>query len=455
MKIIKYIFTVTLLSVLFIGCTKKTDEIFDRSVDERLTDALTALQTKLTTGAGWKLFVYPKGLEGDQDIKVGGLTYYVKFTNANRVTMVSDFAPNKVPALAAAPKESGYRLKALQRPSLIFDTYSYMHIAADPDPNVSISPTGSGGYGYGTDFSFAFTDITPKDTMRLEGNFNNSEAVLVKATQAEMDAAFNNSRLRDIINFTSAYQTASPFLYFPAGSNLNVGIGFDFTHLMMTFSYVEAGNLVSKKIPSSYTTYGIHLGSPTSIGSYTFQDIYWDDAKKIYYIMSGATRVEFQNSATPVVTLPLTNIIGAGQYTTISVPPGAALPNMSPLFITRYNAAVGGMLSGPYGLKTDDMDFVFNAAMKTMQVNVYVFQGTAGYLAQYNYTYTVDGAGLYKFTKTTQNGNAGLVVGNMNNILSLIESDQFQITGYSTTYGFLGQLTSKQTPTFFFSGYLL
>ncbi len=447
---IKNIFTFIICALLLAGCTKKTDEIFDKSVDERLSEALANFQNTLTSAPGWKLFVYPKGLES-QDIKVGGFTYYVKFTNNNRVTMVSDFATN----IAATPKESGYRLKALQRPSLIFDTYTYMHIPADPDPNVSFSPTGNGGYGYGTDFNFSFKDVTPKDTMYLEGNFNKSAAVLVKATQGEMDMAFTKGRLRDIINFSFAYPTTNPFLYFTARPGLNVGVGFDFNSNFITFSYLEGAALVNKTEKISFTTYGIHLGSAITIGNYTFQDIYWDDVKKIYYVTAGGTRGDFVNGATPLISVPLTNIIGS-QYTTISVPKDAGLPNESPLFIARYNTAKTGLLSSSgYDLALDDMDFVFNAATKTMSVNVYVYQGAAGpYICQYNYTYTIDASGLFKFTKTTQNANAALVVTYMNGILSFIESDQFKIDGISTSVGFLGQFTSKQTPAFYFSGNL-
>jgi hypothetical protein len=444
-----------ILSIIFcvltlISCTKKSDLIFDKTVDERLAETLTNIQAALSGAPGWKLFVYPKGLEESQDIKVGGLTYYVKFTNDNRVTMVSDF----LTSIAATPKESGYRLKALQRPSLIFDTYTYMHIPADPDPDVSLSPTGTGGYGWGTDFNFSFKDVTVKDTVYLEGNFNKSSAVLVKATQAEMDAAFKNSRLSNIINFTYAYQAANPFLYFPASPGMNVGLGFDLDNGFTSFSYLEAGKIVNTPVASSFTTYGIHFKTPVTIGSYTFQDMYWDDVKKIYYITSGSTRVEVANSSTPIITLSLTNTIG-NQYTTISIPPGAGLPNTSPLFLSKYNLAASGMLSGPYGLSIDKMNFVFSSVAKTMSVNVNVFQGAAGpYLCQYNYTYTVDASGNFKFTKVSQNGNATLIVTNMNNILSYIESDQFELKGYSTSSSFLGQFTSKQTPTFFFSGYL-
>lgn len=455
MTIFKKIITPAIAVLLAAGCTKKTDQIFSNTVDERLSATLTGFQTALVNAPGWKLFVYPKGLEESQKIKVGGLTYYVKFDANNRVTMVSDFAPTGSPSLAATPKESGYRLKALQRPSLIFDTYSYMHIAADPDPAVSFSPTGSGGYGYGTDFNFSFKEVTPKDTMYLDGNFNKSSAVLVKATQAEMDAAFKNGRLRDIINFTTAYQKANPFLYFTAAPGMNVALGFDFTHFMVTFSYIEGGNLINKTASTSYTTYGIHLKAPITIGNYTFQDIYWDDVKKLYYIMSGTTRVELGNNATPIVTLSLANTIGGSLYTTISVPPGAGLPNESPLFITKYNTVKANILAGPYRLTLDDMDFVFDAPSKTMLVNVYVYQNGVGpYLCQYVYTYTVDASGYYTFTKGTPNGNAALIATDMNNILSYFVTDQFQLTGFSTSSAFLGQFTSKQTPAFYFSGYL-
>src|SRR3954470_10086955 len=107
---IKKILTAITCTLLFSACVKKTDEIFDKPVDDRLNETLTSFQTYLTQGPGWKLFVYPKGLE-KENIKVGGLTYYLKFTTTNRVSMVSDFLTD----IAAVPKESGYRLKALQR----------------------------------------------------------------------------------------------------------------------------------------------------------------------------------------------------------------------------------------------------------------------------------------------------------------------------------------------------
>lgn len=136
----KYFLSILIGAVLFSACSKKTDDMFDEPADIRLQNALNAYKGQLMQAPGWKLFVYPKGLQS-QDIEVGGLTYYVTFPDSNRTVMVSDFTA----AMAGTPKESSYRLKAAQRPSLVFDTYSYIHGAADPDEIVSFSPSGAGG----------------------------------------------------------------------------------------------------------------------------------------------------------------------------------------------------------------------------------------------------------------------------------------------------------------------
>src|SRR6476620_10614169 len=107
------------LALALSACKKnETDYLFDKPIDERISESLNAYEQALSQAPGWRLFVYPQGLKSS-GIDVGGFSYYVKFTNANRVTMVSDFDT----AMAKVSEESGFRLKALQRPSLFFDTY--------------------------------------------------------------------------------------------------------------------------------------------------------------------------------------------------------------------------------------------------------------------------------------------------------------------------------------------
>jgi hypothetical protein len=97
--------------VTFSSCQKDDEPLFNKSPDERLNEALAGYQSQLTSATdGWKGFVYPK---------TGGVySFYFKFNNANRVSMLSSFDS----ASAVTVKESSYRLKGLQQPSLLFDT---------------------------------------------------------------------------------------------------------------------------------------------------------------------------------------------------------------------------------------------------------------------------------------------------------------------------------------------
>src|SRR5690606_32590890 len=81
--------------------------------DERLNSTLANYKSQLVNAPyGWKGVLYPGA--------GGGYSFYFVFLQDDRVIMYSDIDANT----AAVPLESTYRLKAMQRPSLLFDTYS-------------------------------------------------------------------------------------------------------------------------------------------------------------------------------------------------------------------------------------------------------------------------------------------------------------------------------------------
>ncbi|MCU7547634.1 DUF4302 domain-containing protein [Chitinophagaceae bacterium LB-8] len=447
----KYIlFYILGLAVVFGSCTKETDNLFDQTSDERLSQTLSSFQQALAQAPGWKVYVYPHGLQSEE-IDVGGFTYFMKFTDANRVSMVSDYDS----VMSATPKESGYRLKAVQRPSIYFDTYSYLHIPADPTFEVSTSPTFQQGFGWGTDFDYSFVKTTPGDTIILKGNFNKSEAVMIKATQVEIDSAFNKGRLKTIRNFTSNYLDKNKYLYFVASSNLLSVPSFNlFLRKVVFYNFSASGNLSSIiETPFSYTLTGLHFKDTVTIGIYAFQDLLWDNVKQLYYFNSGGRRVEFANETSTIVSFSLAGMIGGTDYQVISIPP-QPLPNQSATFTAKYNAVKANLKSGPYNLDLTYTQFVFDATNRTMNMNVYAYPGTNLLTAQYNYTYTVDNNGYFKFTRTGQNEYGRQVEGSMREILDYLETDNFRLTGTLTSTIILGQYTSKERPDFFFSGNL-
>lgn len=253
-----------LLAILMVvsGCQKKTDEIFDKSPDERLSEALAAYQRALVDAPnGWKFIIYPEGLKA-QDIEVGGFSFYMKFTDANRVTMVSDFDSTS----AATLKESGYRLKAVQRPSIYFDTYSYIHIPSDPAAAISRTPAGDNGYGWGSDFEFSFADGSAGDTIHLLGNFNNSKAIMIKATAQEA-AAYNNKQLAASIKLLQNLNLIGYFKALSFGGK-QYYITVDEGNKLITFSWLDAGGNVQTFTTGYYSTLtGIQFLDPFNTGN--------------------------------------------------------------------------------------------------------------------------------------------------------------------------------------------
>lgn len=149
---------IILLAFLFAACSKdKTESLFGEKPEERLEEAMKEYKATLTGSAyGWKTGVYPAA--------GGGYAFYFKFGANDRVTMYSDVTPDA----ASQGLESTYRLKAVQRPSLLFDTYSYLHLLSDPDPNVY---GGATGQGYAIDFEYSI-DAVSADTIKLTGIAN-------------------------------------------------------------------------------------------------------------------------------------------------------------------------------------------------------------------------------------------------------------------------------------------
>jgi hypothetical protein len=176
----KYFTYFVCISIAVAGCRKESEPIFNQSPDERLNEALQRYQQVLT-GA-------PHGWNATLETAIGiTFGFYFRFNDSNRVVMYSDFDS----VTASVSRESSYRLKALQQPSLLFDTYSYIHLLADPDARVN-----GGFYGSGlvSDFEFSIDSVT-EDHISLTGRFNQSKATLKKAT-AQDQAAWQNKLIQ-------------------------------------------------------------------------------------------------------------------------------------------------------------------------------------------------------------------------------------------------------------------
>ncbi len=262
-----------LLLLVAFSCKKEAKPVFDQSPDERLNETLANYETVLTGAQnGWKALIKVDSGKG------ATYSFYFKFNDANRVVMLSDFDSLS----AVTPKESSYRLKALQQPSLIFDTYSYLHVLSDPDAR---NNGGNFGAGLTSDFEFYF-DSSSTDSIKLIGRIHGSKLVLTRASQAEEDA-FNNGGLAAGLSLN---KILTYFKRLTIGSQL-YDVQIDPLKRQITFSWFDgSGNFVTFSTGYYSTAGGIGFTNPLINGSQTipgFDNITFNQSAQTLNLTAG------------------------------------------------------------------------------------------------------------------------------------------------------------------------
>jgi len=281
----------TLLPLLFfvilLSC-KTEDPVFEQTSNERVNAALATYQKQLVDAEnGWKGAIYPGA---------GGVySFYFKFNDQNRVVMYSDF--NKESAVTS--KESSYRVKALQVPSLVFDTYSYLHILADPDRGVN-----GGDYGSGlqSDFEFSFSpDTLNNGTITLIGTKNRTRMVLTKATHEE-SVAYGNGGLGKSLIFSNIDLYPTYFKRITIGG-VTYEINVNTLQRTLTLTWLEGTTAKSFTTTYYYSSTGVSFITPfvngsTSISS--LSNLTWDATKLSLGFTAGTNNVTVVGAARPI-----------------------------------------------------------------------------------------------------------------------------------------------------------
>ncbi|RFM26284.1 DUF4302 domain-containing protein [Deminuibacter soli] len=286
-KIILYL---AVAAIAVVSCKKDDDHPFSASPDQRLNDTLAKYQHLLTQSAyGWKGFILPA------DLSNGIFSFYFKFTDSNRVQMFSDFDS----ASDVTMMESSYRLKALQQPSLIFDTYSYVHVLSDPNPGTS-GNGGAYGEGLGSDFEFAIDGVFG-DTLKLTGRLHNSKAFLLKATKEEADAYYNQQHgNKAILNYGKMLTYFKRLNY----NSKAYDIAIDRLARSVHFTWIDKSGGKQEAVSGFYYTInGIALYPAFTDGTDKitgFDNIQWDKTNRSFSCSINSSSAAITEIATPV-----------------------------------------------------------------------------------------------------------------------------------------------------------
>lgn len=422
-----------LVLACLLSCRKdKTTSIFGETPDQRLEKALADYKSRLTSAEfGWKTAVFPRA--------GGGYSFFMTFDTAGRVTMYSDVTDGA----ASTPENSTYRLKAMQRPSLLFDTYTYLHLLADPDPNVY---NGVAGQGYYVDFEYAIDSVT-NDSIKLTGITYGTKMIFVKATKAERDA-YTSGQFSDQLSVIQNFIADFPWQYLQFADGKKLQVSINTATKNFTLIYLDAAGKVQLLSTAFYfTTDGLYLQTPVTYGSYTFNEVFWDADNQVFYVKINGTRIDVQVSDNSII--PMHQLLGVS-FTSIVVPP-QSIPGWSTSFTNMWKSIATSLKSGNYGLTLYYTYFTFDVSQQVMKLDVYIIQNNRLYLAEYPYTYTKTADGVFDFTEQAYQGNAGLIATDMAPLRNHLKNDHFTMDFYAGT---LGQLISVEDAGFYFTGYL-
>lgn len=277
-----------ILLMAMAGCCKNGEcSNFGEMPEGRISGLLNDYKTKLTSAPhGWKAVIFST----DTTSYDAGWGFFFQFDAHGQVKSYAD----EMLITAGIDSITGYSMKALERPSLIFDSYSYLSILSNPE-------NGLRGKGFSSDIEYAFIGAA-SDTIRLQGNRNKTVAILIKATEEDAKTNQNQGMLNTLIRFKNYSNMASVAkktmkIAINQGDSLSCNYVDENSPKIIrnfTISYKDAADkVVEVKRTFAPMVNGIFLKTPIRYKDFVINEIYFDLKKDKPFILWKGTRYDF------------------------------------------------------------------------------------------------------------------------------------------------------------------
>lgn len=270
----KYIY-LWITTILLATACSDDDRIFSETSDARGQAYLANCNKILKESSdGWKLVYYPKAAA------YGGFTFLFDFQEKGRVDMQADIVQEK--------GNYSYKLTMEESAMLSFDTYSPLHVLADPK-YVSLS------YGLEGDVEFVIRSVS-EDTIHLIGKKNRVEVALVRATSGDWTSVENLYNMQKQLS-THGYEMWE--LSVNGETNEGSSMTLDSISHICSINYWDDEDLLSVSVPYLLTDNGCKFNEKIEIGGVSF------DALTLVEGTSGENRVFESNDPEQAIRLSI------------------------------------------------------------------------------------------------------------------------------------------------------
>ncbi|WP_167343657.1 DUF4302 domain-containing protein [Pedobacter borealis] len=389
MKRILYLFMICLAMA---SCKKDSFvSDFDQKPEERIAESIASVTNTLTSA--------PNGWIATLPTNAGGAYgFYMTFDANQNVTMYADLNDNTAKTLG----KSTFRVKAVLGTELIFDTYNYISMLADPNNGVF---GGAGNTGYKSDVEFTYSRATV-DSIFFIGKAYRQTLAMVKATAAQK-AAYTAEGLKTSSDRLKSFfaTTQNPYIEVVSGSaTIKAGLSVNFTNVLasgkratLTGILADGTTVVSATNKIALTTDGISMTSTGLVfQGITLVKFAWKDATTL--AMYDAAGKEYIIKSSPIPLTPLPLLFGfPSSYTyrkisiggTSPVAGGALLPSgVTSQFNVIYQALVAKLAALTPARTIVGISFALTSN-STAVVNISPNNGTTTFSANATFNYSI------------------------------------------------------------------
>ncbi|WP_417871988.1 MULTISPECIES: DUF4302 domain-containing protein [Flavobacteriaceae] len=243
----KIIYILTSITFLLYGCSDNTTEVFDAPADVRVNEKVSELKNLLVSSEhGWTTNYYP-----NPEV-FGGFSFVFKFNTDETVEMVWDIREEN--------NLSYYSVKAIDGPTLKFDTYSLFSKMTDPE-------VGQAGQGLGGEQELIYLGVSDDgNEVYFKGKIRGVPVTFTKAKEQDWQDINTFKTMETTLKEVPGVHSFYNVLSVEGGTREYVLVFYEDTRRVYCYYMNESGQPEEFNMGVNFSAEGFEFYEPIDMG---------------------------------------------------------------------------------------------------------------------------------------------------------------------------------------------